>query len=133
MCGPLGPPPPPHNHITRLFFLIFFAYLVCFGAHFSLYLASWLSDFDPFFSVCGFWPPCFFPRKCGGGGKAPLPPLDPRLYCVGCLSFHTHSGAVVSHPIFFSDQLFYCSNIIKIICGKVTKIDIVLCTKYPRN
>ena len=22
-------------------------------------------------------------------------------------SFHTHSGAVVSHPIFFSDQIFY--------------------------
>ena len=37
-------------------------------------------------------------------------------------SFHTHSGAVVSHPIFFSDQLFYCSNIIIIISGKLTKI-----------
>ena len=33
-------------------------------------------------------------------------------------------GAVVSHPIFFSDQLFYCSNrsIFIIISGKVTKI-----------
>ena len=29
------------------------------------------------------------------------------------------SGEVVSHPIFFSDQLFYCSNVIIIISGKV--------------
>ena len=44
-------------------------------------------------------------------------------------SFHTHSGAVVSHPIFFSDQLFYCSNIIIIICGKITKI-VYICIMY---
>ena len=51
---------------------------MCFGVRFSLYLASWLSDFDLlFFCVCGFWPPCFFPRKWGA--KAPLAPLDPRL------------------------------------------------------
>ena len=50
------------------------------------------------------------PRPRGGAGR-----FTPR-------SFHTHSGAVVSHPIFFSDQLFYCSNIIIIISGKLTKI-----------
>ena len=43
--------------------------------------------------------------------------------------FHTHSGVVVSHPIFFSDQLFYCSNIIIIISGKVTKI-VYICIIY---
>ena len=44
-------------------------------------------------------------------------------------SFHTHSGAVVSHPIFFPDQIFYCSNIIIIISGKVTKI-VYICIIY---
>ena len=43
--------------------------------------------------------------------------------------FHTHSGAVVSHPIFFSDQIFYCSNIIIIISGKVTQI-VYICIIY---
>ena len=36
--------------------------LVCFGVRFSLYLASWLSDFDIYFRCVWFWPPCFFPR-----------------------------------------------------------------------
>ena len=40
------------------------------------------------------------------------------IWWLGCRSFHTHSGAVFSHPIFFSDQIFYCSNIIIIISGK---------------
>ena len=49
---------------------------MCFGVRltFSLYLASWLSDFDLFFfCVCGFWPPCFFPPENGGGGQRPPP------------------------------------------------------------
>ena len=41
-----------------------------------------------------------------------VPVVSPR-------SFHTHSGAVFSHPIFFSDQILYCSNIIIIISGKL--------------
>ena len=39
------------------------------------------------------------------------------------------SGAVVSHPICFSDQLFCCSNIIIINSGKITKI-VYICILY---
>ena len=49
------------------------AYLVCFGVRFSLYLASWWSDFDNFFLCVWFLAPLFFPQKMGGA-KAPLPP-----------------------------------------------------------
>ena len=51
---------------------------------------------------------------------------DLRTRMDGCRSFHTQ---VVSHPIFFSDQIFYCSNIIIIIIGKVTKI-VYICIIY---
>ena len=40
---PLRPPPPNKNFVGK-----FLAYLVCFGVRFSVYLASWLSDFDHF-------------------------------------------------------------------------------------
>ena len=60
------------------------------GVRFSLYLASWSSDFDHFVSVCVvFGPLVCSPRKWGGGGgKAPLPPppLDPRLD--SCIAYH---------------------------------------------
>ena len=46
---------------------------MCVGVRFSLYLASWSSDFDIFFCVCGFWPPCSPPPPENGGG-GPLPP-----------------------------------------------------------
>ena len=53
---------------------------MCFGVRFSLYLASWLSDFGHLFSVCVVFGPLVFSPENGGGGKAPLPPpLDPRL------------------------------------------------------
>ena len=52
------------------------AYLVCFGVRFSLYLASWLSDFDLCFSMCVVFGPLVFPPE--NGTLAP-PPLDPRL------------------------------------------------------
>ena len=48
---------------------------MCFGVRFSLYLASWLSDFDLFFSVCVVFGPLVFSPENGGGGKAPLAPL----------------------------------------------------------
>ena len=49
---------------------------MCFGVRFSLYLASWSSDFDFFFLCVWFLAPLFPPppQKMGGGGKTPLPP-----------------------------------------------------------
>ena len=55
------------------------AYLVCFGVRFSLYLASWLSDFDNFFLCVCFFGPLIFSPENGGGARHPWPPLDPRL------------------------------------------------------
>ena len=47
---------------------------MCFGVRFSLYLASWLSDFDLFFSVCVvFGSLVCFPEN-GGGGQGTLAP-----------------------------------------------------------
>ena len=40
---------------------------MCFGVRFSLYLASWLSDFDDFFLCVWFLAPLFFPQKMGSG------------------------------------------------------------------
>ena len=51
---------------------------MCFGVRFSLYLASWLSDFDLlFFCVCGFLAPLFFSTENGGGGARPPCPPPP--------------------------------------------------------
>ena len=44
---------------------------MCFGVRFSLYLASWLSDFDHFLSVCVVFGPLVFSPENGGGGQAP--------------------------------------------------------------
>ena len=59
---------------------------MCFGVRFSLYLASWSSDFDIFFCVCRFWPPCSPPQKMWGGARPLAPPLDPRLD--SCIAYH---------------------------------------------
>ena len=48
-------------------------------------------------------------------------------------SFHTHISVVVSHPIYCSNQLSYCSNIIIIISGKFTKIVYVCIKAYIQN
>ena len=45
---------------------------MCFGVRFSLYLASWLSDFDHFF-LCVVFGPLVFPPENGGGGARPAP------------------------------------------------------------
>ena len=60
-CGPLVPPPPHKNFLKKMF-----AYLVCFGVRFNLYLASW------FFSVCVVFDPLFFLQKMGGGQLQPV-------------------------------------------------------------
>ena len=57
---------------------------MCLGVRFSLYLASWLSDFDHLFSVCVVFGPLFPPENGGGGGQGPL---DPRL----TMYHHPHS------------------------------------------
>ena len=51
---------------------------MCFGVRFSLYLASWLSDFDNFFAVCVVFGPLVFSPENGGGGQGTLdPPPSP--------------------------------------------------------
>ena len=42
---------------------------MCFGVRFSLYLASWLSDFDHFISVCVVFGPLIFSPENGGGAS----------------------------------------------------------------
>ena len=61
LVAPQAPPPPPHKIFQKIL-----AYLVCFGVRFSLYLASWLSDFDLFFFLCVWF-------------LAPLPPPPPWI------------------------------------------------------
>ena len=62
------------NNIFPLVSPYIWAYLVCFGVRFNLYLASWSSDCDPFFSVCVVFGPLVFSPENGGGGQAPLAP-----------------------------------------------------------
>ena len=52
-CVPLGPP------TSQDFFLENLSVFSVFGVRFSLYLASWLFDFDLFFSVCVVFAPLF--------------------------------------------------------------------------
>ena len=47
---------------------------MCFGVRVRLYLASWLSDFDLFFSVCVVFGPLVFVHRKWGGGQGPLGP-----------------------------------------------------------
>ena len=76
-----------------------------------------ICNYESYSSLDSYRPwPTYTPRAPGAGRFTPR-------------SFHTHSGAVISHPIFFSDQLFYCSNIIIIINGKATKI-VYICIIY---
>ena len=75
LVAPLPPPPPPPA--SQEFFFNLLVYLMCFGVRFSLYLASWLSDFDLFFSVCVVFGPLVFPQKMGGGGQGTLAPPPP--------------------------------------------------------
>ena len=45
-----------------------------FWVRFSLYLASWLSDFDLLFLCVWFLAPLFFPQIMGGGARPLIPP-----------------------------------------------------------
>ena len=83
--------------ILENIFYDYSVFSVFWGVRFSLYLVSWLSDFDKKNSVCVvFGPLVFSPRKWGGGQG----PLAPPPWIRACFNITTYNIPVQVHNLF---------------------------------